>query len=198
MNMTRIFFSISVAILMTAMVSEDVYSQVITMSTKSEGKVTLLFLGSGTVSVDWGDDSPKETQKIGENKNVISGYAHNYSGGSHTITLTGENITHFWCYENDITSVTITANTSLKFLCCHTNQLTELDAGGNKSLEWLSCNGNQLNTDALNALFETLPAGKKLKKSIFIDNTPCKQSIAAKKGWTVKYSTEGDDYDIFK
>ena len=196
--MTRVFFSISVAILATAMFSEDVYSQVITISTKSEGEVTLLFLGSGTVSVDWGDGSPKETQNIGERKNVISGYARKYSGGAHTITLTGKNITHFWCYENDITDITITDNTSLKFLCCHTNQLTELDAGGNKSLEWLSCGSNLLNTAALNALFKTLPAGKKGQKSIFIDDTPCKQSIAEKKGWRVKYSTEGDKYDIFK
>jgi len=53
-------------------------------------------------------------------------------------------LTHLWCYNNQLTSLNVSANTALTYLLCYSNQLTTLNVSANTSLLWLSCNNNQL------------------------------------------------------
>ena len=49
-----------------------------------------------------------------------------------------------WCYNNQLTSLDVSSNTALKWLYCYDNQLTSLDVSSNTALVWLSCYDNQL------------------------------------------------------
>ncbi len=53
-------------------------------------------------------------------------------------------LTLLWCFNNQITSLDLSANTALNTLYCHTNQLTSLDLSANPTLEYLTCYDNQL------------------------------------------------------
>lgn len=92
------------------------------------------------------------------------------------------------CSVNGLTILDLSNNDALTFLKCITNQLRMLDVSKNTALTELNCYGNQLDTDALNALFETLHSNAGTKK-IYIGGNPgtkeCDRSIATNKGWTV-------------
>ncbi len=53
-------------------------------------------------------------------------------------------LTLLWCFNNQITSLDLSANTALNTLYCYTNQLTSLDLSANPTLEYLTCYDNQL------------------------------------------------------
>ena len=53
-------------------------------------------------------------------------------------------LTLLWCFNNQITSLDLSANTALNTLYCYTNQLTSLDLSANTALEYLTCFDNQL------------------------------------------------------
>ena len=55
-------------------------------------------------------------------------------------------LTLLWCFNNQITSLDLSANTALNTLYCYTNQLTSLDLSANPTLEYLTCYSNSLTT----------------------------------------------------
>jgi len=74
---------------------------IMTMTTFAEsGNVTILLAGSGTATIDWGDGTEIETYTLQTYSDELwyineNRYRHDYSGASsHTITITGKNITH--------------------------------------------------------------------------------------------------------
>ncbi len=60
---------------------------------------------------------------------------------------------HLYCYNNQITSIDVSANKALKTLSCSENQLTSLDVAENTLLETLETSNNQLTE--LNVSFNT-------------------------------------------
>ena len=67
-------------------------------------------------------------------KNII-----NLTGIQDFLALTSLN-----CFNNQLTNLDITKNTSLNYLSCWNNQLTSLDVTKNNSLTYLDCNANKL------------------------------------------------------
>ncbi|WP_343329453.1 T9SS type A sorting domain-containing protein [Polaribacter staleyi] len=55
-------------------------------------------------------------------------------------------LTHFYCYNNQLTNIDITSNVRLKSFFCYDNQITSLDLTQNTSLNWLYIYNNQLTT----------------------------------------------------
>ena len=55
-----------------------------------------------------------------------------------------ENITSLDCGNNQLTSIDVSKNTSLKMLWCNSNQLSSLDVSKNTALSGLYCSSNQL------------------------------------------------------
>jgi Leucine-rich repeat (LRR) protein len=53
-------------------------------------------------------------------------------------------LTYLNCYNNELTSLDVSANTALTNLLCNVNQLTSLDVSANMALTYLMCGGNQL------------------------------------------------------
>jgi len=96
------------------------------------------------VVVDWGDGT-RETLDFSED-NVI--FSHKYSSPSaYTVTLTGENITHFHLWKNgfEVISLDVRKCTTLKSLdCSYAHRITSLDVSKCTALESLICSGNQL------------------------------------------------------
>jgi len=127
----------------------------ITMETvKSVVQISLA--GSGTVSIDWGDNSKIETHDLLSFVDIEDwnnhyfdkyGFSHHYSStSSHTITISSDNITHIDCYNNLLTTLNISNNPTLKFLVCYANQLTSLDVHNATNLTDLVCGYNNLAT----------------------------------------------------
>jgi hypothetical protein len=114
----------------------------ITMTTKKSGEVLISMQGENTVTVNWGDATPSETKIL---SSVNSEFRHTYSNtSSRTITITGNNITHLICRENELTSLDVSKNVALLYLDCTINQLKELDVRKNISLTSLNLTSNQL------------------------------------------------------
>ena len=73
-----------------------------------------------------------------------------YVGGENIADLTG--IEHFtalkelYCFDNQLTTLDVSKNTTLELLSCYNNQLTTLDVSQNTALQTLYCHENQLTT----------------------------------------------------
>ena len=73
-----------------------------------------------------------------------------YVGTKDIADLTG--IEHFtalkelYCFDNKLTTLDVSKNTTLELLSCYNNQLTTLDVSQNTALQTLYCNENQLTT----------------------------------------------------
>ena len=127
--------------------------------------IIINMLGSGTMTIDWGDGSVIETHTL----SVLGGeYGYTYSESStYTVIITGEKITNMSCrgYESQITGLDVSKNTALIYLrCagvgissldvskntkltelrCQYNKLTDLDVRKNKDLKILDCSDNEL------------------------------------------------------
>ena len=103
---------------------------------------------------------------------------------SESTTLTSLN-----CSGNQLTSLDLSKNTALRELYCWNNQLISLDVSkNNTALVNLSCYRNLLQTDALNALFYSLPYVTSGELDIYYNpgTDACDRSIATAKGWKVK------------
>ena len=118
-----------------------------------------------------------------------------------------------WCNVNQLTSLDLSHNTALRFLCCDYNQLTALDLSHNTALTELYCTYNRISGEAMDALIESLPV---ITDGSGFDGTFCvfgldsqeqnvvtrsQVSAAIAKGWTVltdSYGTyEGSDGSTF-
>jgi len=58
---------------------------------------------------------------------------------------------YLYCYNNQLTSLDVSANSALGYLFCDNNQLTSLDVSNNTALTVLVCNFNQLTSLDVNA-----------------------------------------------
>lgn len=137
---------------------------VMTMTTVKE-KVVLYMAGSGTFVIDWGNGLEIETHSLSEYKENDWNNYHKYYEfiyhypytSYHSITITGENITHLRCGINKLTSLDVSKNSALKYLWCSDNQLENLDISKNTALNVLYCGNNQftsLNTSRNSVLIE--------------------------------------------
>ena len=138
-----------------------------TMTTESIGLASIYLQGTGTAVIDWGDGKKDVI-------NFTQGYNnHQYADSApRTITITGNDITVFYCSsnvsrspgnrvisldvgnnialtnlgcsDNLLTSLDVSKNTALISLGCVNNQLTSLDMSKNTALTNLSCYNNQL------------------------------------------------------
>ena len=151
-------------------------------------EAALRLVGTKTATINWGDGSRNETHDISGDWQV---FQHSYSDkSSHTITITGVNITTLMCYYNQLISLDVSNNTALSSLDCYGNQLTSLDMSGNTALINFDCGNNLLSNSALNKLFETLHDNTLGRtKTIRIFDNPgtntCNPNIAQARGWVV-------------
>jgi len=123
---------------------EDVLAQVTSMTTAKADNVFINLTGSGEATIDWGDGNVV-SKSLDDEPHSYQDYTHNYaSTSSRTITITGKNITFLVCPENQLTSLDVSKNTTLKILACRSNQLIHLDVSKNTALESLFCRDNQL------------------------------------------------------
>ena len=104
--------------------------------------VYLVLAGSGTVNINWGDNSTVETLTLTE---LPTGYNHNYAKNPpYTITIEGGDVTNLACSGNQLTNLELSNMTGLITLNCLGNDLKSLDVSGCTALEDLRCNSNQL------------------------------------------------------
>ena len=179
---------LSVAV--TSCKKEKDEENVMTMTTSASGEVTISLAGTGSATIDWGDDSAKETKTIFPyNATSPTQFNHNYSETKIcTMKIYGENVTYLNCNYLQLTSLDVSNNTALTELYLIDSQLTSLDVNENIALTWLNCANNQLTAAALDDLFGTLHNNSTpVKKFIVIYGNPgtndCNISIATDKGW---------------
>jgi hypothetical protein len=106
--------------------------------------------GSGTATIDWGDGSPVETCEFTDwlddwGNPGSDEYNHAYSGsGERTVTVTGNEVTRFFCGGNRVTALDVSRNVALTMLGCSSTQLESLDVSRNVALTSLACSFNKL------------------------------------------------------
>ncbi|MDC1025157.1 hypothetical protein OAR04_04455 [Flavobacteriales bacterium] len=91
----------------------------------------------------------------------------------------------FICGENQLTSLDVTANTALIFFNCPYNQLTSLDVSQNTILIHLDCIGNELTSldvngvDSLNFLFcaDNLLECLDVSQNVFLETLECENNV---------------------
>jgi len=110
-----------------------------TLST-SKNDVNIELKGSGTASINWGDG---KSNNYALSANAIK-CPHLYSGSAtRTITITGD-ITYLMCDQNELKTLDVSNNPSLRTLLCSSNKLTSLALGGLTSITDLRCSNNNL------------------------------------------------------
>lgn len=180
------------------------------IETFNEGDIITIDWGDGDmeefksvkVYKDWDEDGEDEVYYListddieheYSNKNphvvTIKGNIKKFdSGGYHELTSLNVSgcpaLTELDCYGNNLTSLDVSKNTKLTYLCygynnlisvdvrkctelteliCRENKLTSLDVSKNTKLTELDCSSNNLSSAALNQIFRDLPQGKKLE-----------------------------------
>ena len=110
--------------------------------------VTLMVFGSGTATINWGDDSETQTillsHDIDDTGDIPIFQSPQSNITPRTITITGENITGINCMSSDIVSIDVSANPYLKLLDVSFNQLSELDVRNNPMLKDLKLGDNNI------------------------------------------------------
>jgi Leucine-rich repeat (LRR) protein len=133
-----------------------------------ESNEVSFYVAATSITVDWGDGSIEEFTSNGEGKE----FTHHYADGKlRTIKVDTESMTQFsigsrrdsgsykeirlgdspklkdiYCYNNDLTILSIKKAPILFSLNCANNQLRMLDISGCIALESLYCENNQLKT----------------------------------------------------
>jgi uncharacterized protein len=120
---------------------------------KSEGCDTIgIFIGEAEeLTIDWGDASESKLYdrdtfycEDGE-VDIMYRYEHIYSTKtSHTVTITGTDITYLDCGDNQLTDLDVSRNTALTSLYCGGNKLEKLDVSRNTALTHLGCTNTQI------------------------------------------------------
>ena len=141
----------SILVVLTIMIfagCNEANAQQMTMTTAKEGLVFIALAGTGTAIVDWGYGTQNDTVVIiSSNENFPTVFRHEYIVSTpRTITIIGNNITHFSCDHNYLITLDISNNTALEFLERSSNQLTSLDVSRNIDLKFLDCSNNRLNS----------------------------------------------------
>jgi len=137
---------------------------VMTITRSGVGRAFFQMSGNGTTTIDWGDGTAVETQKL-RTYDELPMYEHTYSDATvRTIKITG-NVTwlnsstksilrvdvsknkvleKFDCRDTKITNLDVSKNTALTYLDCSDSQLTNLDVNKNTALTGLYCINNRL------------------------------------------------------
>ena len=117
--------------------------------TSQADEVNLILAGTGSASIDWGDGSELQhvtlVASLEEWRDIVLTQAYS-DGYSHTIKITGENITHFTCCMNELTDLDVTQNQKLIDLVCCNNFLTTLNLSNNPALHFINCSDNHLSS----------------------------------------------------
>jgi len=145
------------AVAMTTACDKDKDIPKMTMTMQKKGDVTISLAGTGKATIDWGDGSKKEAHTLSEFYTTWTSdhrYSHAYTSSSTcTISISGENITHFSCVDLGLTSLDVSSNITLQVLRCLLSKLTRLDVSRNTALTELDVYDNQLtNLDISNNL----------------------------------------------
>ena len=119
-------------------------------------QVQFAAVGIGNITFDWGDETKPETFVL---SSVKSNFSHQYhSGGKHTIQINGH-ITSFYSGSfyidgsyatNQISTLDVSKNSTLKELDCSENIITQMDVSQCTALTKLECWSNQLTMLNLN------------------------------------------------
>ena len=185
--MKKIFLKILAAILIVSAACDDKSDDKAIQKTSKIIMITdvsgiyggIRMAGVGTITIDWGDGTAVETHTLKDYAinwtayfNTEYSYNHEYSGTStHTILVTGENITHLYCRNSQLKSLDVSNNTTLINLICM-GQLKSLNVSNNTALSYLDCSGNQLtNLDvSKNTVLKNLNCEMNLLKSLDVSN----------------------------
>ena len=147
------FFSLFILIAVLVSCKKEPDYSVMFLTTIQYGVVDIFMHGAGSVSIDWGDGSARETHTLhpkndnyhGIANNERTHFSHIYQNVStHTIKIEGENITHLGCSGIGLKDIDVRNNNALIFLDCGGNLLTDIDVSSNTALEELWCGSNQL------------------------------------------------------
>jgi len=178
------FFLIAAIVVLSAACKKDDEPNKMTMVT-NQSNVTIRLIGTGTVTIDWGDKTEKEIHSLWGYEVGWNTFQHSYMDGisDHVITITGDNITHLDCERNalssldvseistiqylncavnySLSSLNVSKNSMLTHLICHYNALKVLDVSKNTKLVELSVGANQLTelTVSNNTVLENLRCG---------------------------------------
>ena len=149
-----------------------------TIITGKSGYVKIYMSGNGSFTIDWGDGTARETHSLQPytwDWYVSSDYCytHAFSGAyPDTVTITGENVTHLYCFDNHLTYLDVSKNTELKELHCSGNQIVSLDLSNNINLTNLQCYHNKIKSLDMRqnpVLFELLCSNNQLT-GLFVDS----------------------------
>ena len=154
-----LFFLVAAFFAATFSACGSIGANTMTLTLQPNGEESIYLAGSGTVTIDWGDGSAKETHTltgytleyglydITGFPDRAYGYSHQYSTTSVcTITINGENITAIRSPVSSVTAIDVSKITTLQFLDCTAQKLTSLDVSKNIELIFLDCSSNQLNS----------------------------------------------------
>ena len=115
--MKKIFFfsfMVTVLLIITSF-KEAVTQSTMTMITE-KSEVNIYLTGSGTCTIDWGDDTVLTIPLSPSGNAMTETHKHVYNTVSkYTITITGENITGMSCMNNQLTSLDVSKNAMLTF-----------------------------------------------------------------------------------
>ena len=113
-----------------------------TFRTNLHGEVSIEIMGTGSITIDWGDRSTARTHTISNTSSFQRIYS---NANSRTITITGENITRMNLSDNQISRLDVSEISTLVHLLCYGNNLEGLlDLSGNILLQTLLCHDNLL------------------------------------------------------
>ena len=132
--------------LMNMLAAEPSEPKQMSLTVKNTNEIAFKIAGSGTMTIDWGDETPHETNMLSSpDPASAENYIHSYPDTSfRTITINGDNISCLACDSPQLTSLDVSGNTALKSLICINSQITNLDVSNNTALNNLICAGNQL------------------------------------------------------
>ena len=125
----------------------------IEMTMTSESAITTYFQigGTGKMTLNWGDGSETETYTLvwsNEDNfwgNTANQYSHRYTEASTcTITISGDDVTHFIYNSAPITHLDVSNNSRLRVLGCSNSELTHLNLSKNLWLSNLNCFNNKI------------------------------------------------------
>ena len=127
----------------------------IKMITKTTNEFGFLLTGSGVATVDWGDESQKDTLTLIELdldvENRSTGaeggvrFMHTYTTEAiRTVLITGDNITGIDVWGKNLTGLDVSKNTELIYFGCQEGNFTKLDFSKNKALKYLILSNNGL------------------------------------------------------
>ena len=153
-----------------------------TLILQDTNEAILKIAGNGTMTIDWGDGSSIQTHTLLGFEESEYEYCNVYDDCStHIITITGENITHLNCSNNQLTRLDVSGNTGLTNLDCSHNRLKNLNVTKNTALTELDCSINQLTNlnVSMNTSLEALMCIKNqltnldVSKNIALTNLSC-------------------------